>query len=213
MPRKLSLPKCPKCRFSFGLSLNGCVATCSYCAQSWKPSLAVRQKITDLLESEREMRQVKQSRAAVAAAAVAAKYERLNRRDARGWLVRDDELDLSTLSTEELVKHRDRLTEHLDGLAEEGFVDRDVMEPQHSGYCYEMGENGLDLAACDADCPVAIAKRERYLASAYREHSRQLTFEDLMGRVSHTQLLEVWADPSAPGKLSQNATGRSHLGQ
>lgn len=189
MPRKSSLPKCPKCKLSMGLTLTDKIATCGYCYISWKPSPSVRERIKACADFEATMRQAKQDRIERERRAAAAKYEKLNHRDANGWLVRDDELDLDKLPIEEQIKHCDRLTRHLDGLAEEGFVDRDVVEPQHSWWCDE-GQ------VCDATCPVVTAKCEQYLASAFREHPGQTTFEDLLLRVSHRQLLDTWAEVS-----------------
>lgn len=176
MPRKSSLPKCPKCKLSMGIILTDKTATCGSCYTSWKPSPGVLERIKASTDSAATVRQAKQDRIEREQRAAAAKYERLNPRDARGWLIRDYDDDLSVLPTAALVKHRDRLTRHLDGLAEEGFVSRGVAEPQHSGYCYVIGENGLELTTCDADCPVATAKRGQYLGSAFREHSGQLVF-------------------------------------
>lgn len=174
--RSAKLPKCPKCKLSMGLTLTDKTATCGYCYISWKPSPSVRERIKASADFEATMRQAKQDRIERERRAAAAKYEKLNRRDVNGWLVREDELDLDKLPIEEQIKHCDRLTRHLDGLAEEGFVDRDGVYPEHSGYCYVMGEDGVELTTCDADCPVAVAKRKQYLASAFREHSGQLVF-------------------------------------
>lgn len=168
MRGSMKLPKCQKCKLSMGITLTDKVASCGYCKHTWKPSPSVREQIADFAAT---MRQAKQDRIERERRAAAAKYERLNRRDVRGWLVRDDELDLSKLTVEEQIKHCERLTQHLDGLAEEGFVDRDVIEPQHSEW-WDEGEEQV----CDADCPVATTKHEQYLASAFREHPGQLVF-------------------------------------
>ena len=173
--KRNSLPKCPKCKLSMGITLTDKTATCGYCKHIWKPSPNVREQIKASADFAATMRQAKQDRIEHERRAAAAKYERLNRRDARGWLVRDDELDLSKLTTEEQIKHCERLTQHLDGLAEEGFVDRDVIEPQHSD-CWDLKEDGETIEVCQVDCPVAVAKREQYLASAFREHPDQLVF-------------------------------------
>jgi len=175
--RRSKLPKCPKCEGSYGLTLSDKQAHCSYCQHTWKPTANVREKIAAQAEYEAEMRQAKANhieRERLAAEVAKAAHARRWRRDASGWVVRDDELDLSTLTAEELVAHRDRLTEHLDGLVEAGFVDG-VTKPQHSDYCYVLGDDGLELTTCDQQCPLVEAWRQAYLASAYRNHPGQLS--------------------------------------
>ena len=134
--RRSKLPKCPKCKGSYGLTLTDTQAHCKYCQHTWKPTASVREKIAARVEYEAGMRQAKASRIErdrLAAEAAKAAYARRWRRDANGWVVRDDELDLATLTAEELVAHRDRLTEHLDGLVEAGFVDGTLSEAKHDG--------------------------------------------------------------------------------
>ena len=63
---------------------------------------------------------------------------------------------------------RDRLTEHLDGLVEAGFVDGTLSEARHD-------EDDPKVGVCLPDCPVAIAKQQAYLATAYRDHPGQLS--------------------------------------
>ena len=125
------------------------------------------------------MRQAKASRIErdrLATEAAKAAYAQRWRRDAGGWVVRDDELDLATLTGDALVAHRDRLTEHLDGLIEAGFVDGTLGEARHDDYCYYEGEeDDLKVGVCLPDCPVAAEKRQAYLATAYREHPGQLS--------------------------------------
>lgn len=175
--RRSKLPKCPKCEGSYGLTLSDKQAHCSYCQHTWKPTASVREKIAAQAEYEAEMRQAKASRIErdrLAAEAAKAAYAQRWRRDASGWVVRDDELDLATLSQEELVAHRDRLTEHLDSLVEAGFVDG-TSSPQHSDHCYVLGDDGLELTTCDPHCPLIAAWRQAYLATAYRAHPGQLS--------------------------------------
>jgi hypothetical protein len=153
-------------------------AHCSYCQHTWKPTANVREKIAAQAEYEAEMRQAKANhieRERLAAEVAKAAHARRWRRDASGWVVRDDELDLATLTAEELVAHCDRLTEHLDGLVEAGFVDGMLSEARHDDYCYELLDDGLKIAACHLDCPVVIARQQDYLATAYREHPGQLS--------------------------------------
>jgi hypothetical protein len=154
-------------------------AHCSYCQHTWKPTANVREKIAAQAEYEAEMRQAKASRIErerLAAEAAKAAYARRWRRDASGWVVRDDELDLATLTGDALMAHRDRLTEHLDGLVEAGFVDGTLSEVRHDGYCYEIGEeDDLKIGVCLAECPVNIARQQTYHATAYREHPGQLS--------------------------------------
>ena len=175
--RRSKLPKCPKCEGSYGLTLSDKQAHCSYCQHTWKPTASVREKIALQVEYETEMRQAKSNSIEcerLAAEAAKAAYARRWRRDANGWIIRDDELDLATLTPGELVAHCDRLTEHLDGLVEAGFVDGTLSEAKHDGYCYELLDDGLKIAACHLDCPVVISQRQAYLATAYREHPGQL---------------------------------------
>ena len=176
--RRSKLPKCPKCEGSYGLTLSDKQAHCSYCQHTWKPTASVREKIVAQAEYEAEMRQAKTRRTErerIAAEAAKATYARRWRRDASGWVIRDGELDLATLTLGELVAHCDRLTEHLDGLVEAGFVDGTLSEAKHDGYCYELLDDGLKIAACHLDCPVVISQRQAYLATAYREHPGQLS--------------------------------------
>ena len=171
--RRSKLPKCPKCEGSYGLTLSDKQAHCSYCQHTWKPTASVREKIVAQAEYEAEMRQAKTRRTErerIAAEAAKATYARRWRRDANGWIIRDDELDLATLTLGELVAHCDRLTEHLDGL-----VDGTLSAAKHDGYCYELLDDGLKIAACHLDCPVVISQRQAYLATAYREHPGQLS--------------------------------------
>jgi len=125
------------------------------------------------------MRQAKASRIdrdRLAAEAAKAAYAQRWRRDASGWVVRDDELDLATLTGDALIQHRDRLTEHLDGLVEAGFVDGTLSEAKHDGYCYYAGDkDDPKVGVCLPDCPVAIAKQQAYLATAHRNHPDQLS--------------------------------------
>ena len=166
--RGSKLPKCPKCQGSYGLTLSDKQAHCSYCQHTWKPTANAREKIAAQAEYEAEMRQAKANRIErerIAAEAAKAAYARRWRRDASGWVVRDDELDLAALTGDALMAHRDRLTEHLDGLVEDGFVDG-TSSPRHSDYCYVLGDDGLELTTCDPHCP---------LTTAYREHPGQLS--------------------------------------
>lgn len=175
--RRSKLPKCPKCKGSYGLTLSDKQAHCSYCQHTWKPTTGVSEKIAAQAEYEAGMRQAKASRIdrdRLAAEAAKAAYAQRWRRDASGWVVRDDELDLATLTGDDLMAHRDRLTEHLDGLAEAGFVDGSLSEARRDGYCYEIGEDGLKVGVCLSECPVTIARQQAYLASAYRDHLGQL---------------------------------------
>ncbi len=175
--RRLKAPKCPKCDMSYSLSLTDKQAHCGSCQHTWKPAPGVREKIVAQLEYDAEMRQAKASRierekqAAEARAAAAAKRWR---RDDHGWVVRDDELDLATLTGFELMQHRDRLTEHLDGLVEHGFVDG-ASTPQHSDDCYRLKDAGLELTTCDPNCRLVTARVAAYLTSAYRGHLGQLS--------------------------------------
>ncbi len=175
--RRLKAPKCPKCDMSYSLSLTDKQAHCGGCQHTWKPAASAREKIVTQLAYDAEMRQAKafrierEKQAAEARAAAAAKRWR---RDDRGWVVRDDELDLTTLTGFELMQHRDRLTEHLDGLVEHGFVDGTLSEARHDD-CYELLDDGHKIAACSLDCPVVIAQQQTYLASAYRDHLGQLS--------------------------------------
>ena len=176
--RRSKLPKCPKCKGSYGLTLSDKQAHCSYCQHTWKPTANAREKIAAQAEYEAGVRQAKASRIdrdRLAAEAAKAAYARRWRRDASGWVVRDDELDLATLTGDALMAHRDRLTEHLDGLVEAGFVDGTLSEARHDDYCYELLDDGLKIAACHLDCPVVILQRQTYLATAYREHPGQLS--------------------------------------
>ena len=172
------LPKCPKCKGSYGLTLSDKQAHCSYCQHTWKPTTGVSEKIAAQAEYEAGMRQAKASRIdrdRLAAEAAKAAYAQRWRRDASGWVVRDDELDLATLTGDDLMAHRDRLTEHLDGLVEDGFVAGTPSEARHDDYCYKLLDDGLKIAACHLDCPAAIAKQQAYLTTAYREHPGQLS--------------------------------------
>jgi len=176
--RRSKLPKCPKCQGSYGLTLSDKQAHCSYCQHTWKPTASVREKIVAQAEYEAGMRQAKAwriERERLAEEAAKAAYARRWRRDVSGWVVRDDELDLATLTGDALMAHRDRLTEHLDGLVEAGFVDGTLSEAKHDDYCYELLDDGLKIAACHLDCPVVIARQQDYLATAYREHPGQLS--------------------------------------
>lgn len=176
--RRSKLSKCPKCKGSYGLAMTYSQAHCKYCQHTWKPTASVREKIAAQTEYEAGMRQAKAwriERDRLAAEAAKATYARRWRRDASGWVIRDDELDLATLTLEELVAHCDRLTEHLDGLVEAGFVDGTLSEAKHDDYCYELLDDGLKIAACHLDCPVVISQRQAYLATAYREHPGQLS--------------------------------------
>ena len=169
--RRSKLPKCPKCKGSYGLTLSDKQAHCSYCQHTWKPTTGVSEKIAAQAEYEAGMRQAKASRIdrdRLAAEAAKAAYAQRWRRDASGWVVRDDELDLATLTGDDLMAHRDRLTEHLDGLAEAGFVDGTLSEARHD-------EDDPKVGVCLPDCPVAIAKQQAYLATAYRDHPGQLS--------------------------------------
>lgn len=169
--RRSKLPKCPKCKGSYGLTLSDKQAHCSYCQHTWKPTTGVSEKIAAQAEYEAGMRQAKASRIdrdRLAAEAAKAAYAQRWRRDASGWVVRDDELDLATLTGDDLMAHRDRLTEHLDGLAEAGFVDGTLSEARHD-------EDDPKAGACHLDCPAAIAKQQAYLTTAYREHPGQLS--------------------------------------
>jgi hypothetical protein len=146
-------------------------AHCSYCQHTWKPTANAREKIAAQAEYEAEMRQAKANRIErerIAAEAAKAAYARRWRRDASGWVVRDDELDLAALTGDALMAHRDRLTEHLDGLVEDGFVDGTLSEARHD-------EDDPKAGACHLDCPAAIAKQQAYLTTAYREHPGQLS--------------------------------------
>lgn len=175
--RRIKYPKCPKCDMSYSLSLVDKLAHCGSCQHTWKPAASVREKIVAQLEYDAAMRQAKAfriEREKQAAEARAAAEALRWRRDDRGWVISDDELDLATLTTEELVAHRDRLTEHLDGLVDYGFVDGTLSEARRDGYCYEIGEDGLKVGVCLSECPVTIARQQAYLASAYRDHLGQL---------------------------------------
>lgn len=177
--RRSKSPKCPKCKESYGLTLSDKQAHCSYCQHTWKPTVSVREKIAAQAEYEAGMRQAKAwriERDRLAAEAAKAAYARRWRRDANGWVIRDDELDLATLTGDALMAHRDRLTEHLDDLVEAGFVDGSLSEAKHDGYCYYEGdEDDPKVGVCLPDCPVAIAKQQAYLTTAYREHPGQLS--------------------------------------
>ena len=165
--RRSKLPKCPKCKGSYGLTLSDKQAHCGYCQHTWKPTASVREKIVAQAEYEAGMRQAKASRIERDRLAAEAAYARRWRRDVNGWVVRDDELDLATLTGDALAAHRDRLTEHFDGLVEAGFVDGTLSEARHDGYCYYEGdEDDLKVGVCLPDCPVA---------TAYREHPGQLS--------------------------------------
>lgn len=177
--RRVKPPKCPKCDMSYSLSLTDKQAHCGGCQHTWKPAASAREKIVTQLAYDAGMRQAKafrierEKQAAEARAAAAAKRWR---RDDRGWVVRDDELDLTTLTGFELMQHRDRLTEHLDGLVEHGFVDGTVVsEPKHDDDCCELALDEGKLPACSDDCPVIVAQQRAYLASAYRDHLGQLS--------------------------------------
>lgn len=147
-------------------------AHCSYCQHTWKPTTGVSEKIAAQAEYEAGMRQAKASRIdrdRLAAEAAKAAYAQRWRRDASGWVVRDDELDLATLTGDDLMAHRDRLTEHLDGLAEAGFVDGKMSEASHDDDC-EPGH-------CVGGCLVVEAARRSFLNAAYRDHSGQLSLD------------------------------------
>lgn len=164
---------------SYSLSLVDKLAHCGSCQHTWKPAASVREKIVAQLEYDAAMRQAKAfriEREKQAAEARAAAEALRWRRDDRGWVIRDDELDLATLTTEELVAHRDRLTEHLDGLVEVGFVDGAVVsEPKHDDDCCGLALDEGKPPVCSDDCPVVIAQQQAYLASAYRDHPGQLS--------------------------------------
>ena len=157
---------------SYSLSLVDKQAHCGSCQHTWEPAASVREKIVAQLQAKAS-RIEREKQAAEARAAAAAKRWR---RDDRGWVVRDDELDLTTLTGFELMQHRDRLTEHLDGLVEHGFVDGTVVsEPKHDDDCCELALDEGKLPACSDDCPVIVAQQRAYLASAYRDHPGQLS--------------------------------------
>lgn len=170
--RRSKLPKCPKCKGSYGLTLSDKQAHCSYCQHTWKPTTGVSEKIAAQAEYEAGMRQAKASRIdrdRLAAEAAKAAYAQRWRRDASGWVVRDDELDLATLTGDDLMAHRDRLTEHLDSLVDHGFADGKMSEASHDDDC-EPGH-------CAGDCPVVEAAGQYFLNSAYRDHLGQLRLD------------------------------------
>ena len=170
--RRLKAPKCPKCDMSYSLSLTDKQAHCGGCQHTWKPAASAREKIVTQLAYDAEMRQAKafrierEKQAAEARAAAAAKRWQ---RDDRGWVIREDELDLDRLSTEELVEHRDRLTGHLDSLVDHGFADGKMSEASHDDDC-EPGH-------CVGGCLVVEAARRSFLNAAYRDHSGQLSLD------------------------------------
>jgi len=156
---------------SYSLSLVDKQAHCGSCQHTWKPAPSVRQKIVAQLEYDAAMRQAKAfriERERQAAEARAAAEARRWRRDDRGWVIREDELNLDKLSTEELVAHRDRLTSHFDSLIDHGFTDG-KSEAKHDDDC-EPGH-------CAGDCPVVEAARQSFLNSAYRDHPGQLSLD------------------------------------
>lgn len=170
--RRSKLPKCPKCKGSYGLTLSDKQAHCSYCQHTWKPTTGVSEKIAAQAEYEAGMRQAKASRIdrdRLAAEAAKAAYAQRWRRDASGWVVRDDELDLATLTGDDLMAHRDRLTEHLDSLVDHGFADGKMSEASHDDDC-EPGH-------CVGGCLVVEAARRSFLNAAYRDHSGQLSLD------------------------------------
>lgn len=147
-------------------------AHCSYCQHTWKPTTGVSEKIAAQAEYEAGMRQAKASRIdrdRLAAEAAKAAYAQRWRRDASGWVVRDDELDLATLTGDDLMAHRDRLTEHLDSLVDHGFADGKMSEASHDDDC-EPGH-------CVGGCLVVEAARRSFLNSAYRDHPGQLSLD------------------------------------
>lgn len=157
---------------SYSLSLVDKQAHCGSCQHTWKPAPSVLQKIVAQLEYDAAMRQAKAlhiEREKQAAEARAAVEARRWRRDDRGWVISEDELDLDRLSTEELVAHRDRLTSHLDSLVDHGFTDGKVSEAAHDDDCEPMH--------CIVDCPVVEAARQSFLNSAYRDHPGQLSLD------------------------------------
>ena len=170
--RRIKPPKCPKCDMSYSLSLVDKQAHCGSCQHTWKPAPSVLQKIVAQLEYDAAMRQAKAlhiEREKQAAEARAAVEARRWRRDDRGWVISEDELDLDRLSTEELVEHRDRLTGHLDSLVDHGFADGKMSEASHDDDC-EPGH-------CVGGCLVVEAARRSFLNAAYRDHSGQLSLD------------------------------------
>ena len=173
--RRSKLPKCPKCKGSYGLTLSDKQAHCSYCQHTWKPTTGVSEKIAAQAEYEAGMRQAKASRIdrdRLAAEAAKAAYAQRWRRAASGGADRDAGLDLAPPPADDVPAPGDRLTEHLDGLAEAGFVDGSS-SPRHSDYCYVL--NGLELTTCDPHCPLIAARQQAYLVTAHRNHPDQLS--------------------------------------